>query len=138
MKKLFFSTTPFLQDLGLAILRISTSLMLVPHGWGKIENFSERLTTFRDPIGLGSALSLQLVIFAEFFCAILLALGFLSRLSLIPLIINMTVIVFVVHAGKPLSDKETALLYLVIFVFLMFSGPGKYSVDAQIKKNRPY
>lgn len=136
MKKLFFSTSPFLQDLGLAILRISTSLMLVTHGWAKIANFSERLTTFSDPIGLGPALSLQLVIFAEFFCAILLALGFLSRLSLIPLIINMAVISFVVHADDPFSNKEKGLLFLVIFVFLMFSGPGKYSVDAQIKKNR--
>ncbi len=135
MKKLFFSTSPFLLDLGLAILRISTSLMLVMHGWAKIANFSERLTTFSDPIGLGPALSLQLVIFAEFFCAILLALGFLSRLSLIPLIINMAVISFVVHADDPFSNQEKGLLFLVIFVFLMFSGPGKYSLDAQIKKN---
>jgi putative oxidoreductase len=136
MKKLFFSTSPFLLDLGLAILRISTSLMLVTHGWAKIANFSERLTTFSDPIGLGPALSLQLVIFAEFFCAILLALGFLSRLSLIPLIINMAVISFVVHADDPFSNQEKGLLFLVIFIFLMFSGPGKYSVDGQIKKNR--
>lgn len=136
MKKLFFSTSPILLDLGLAILRISTSLMLVTHGWAKIANFSERLTTFSDPIGLGPALSLQLVIFAEFFCAILLALGFLSRLSLIPLIINMAVISFVVHADDPFSNQEKGLLFLVIFVFLLFSGPGKYSVDAQIKKDR--
>ncbi|WP_194973689.1 DoxX family protein [Aquiflexum lacus] len=138
MKKLFFSTTPFLQDLGLAILRISTSLMLVTHGWAKIENFSERLTTFSDPIGLGPAASLQLVIFAEFFCAILLALGFLSRLTLIPLIINMAVISFVVHGDDPFSNQEKGLLFLVIFVFLMFAGPGKYSVDAQIIKNGSY
>jgi putative oxidoreductase len=48
----------------------------------------------------------------------------------------MAVISFVVHADDPFSNQEKGLLFLVIFVFLMFSGPGKYSVDAQIKKNR--
>ncbi|MBW3467683.1 DoxX family protein [Arthrospiribacter ruber] len=138
MKKIFFSTSQFMPAVGLALLRIGSALMMITHGWSKISNFSNNLTTFRDPIGLGPAVSLQLAIFAEFFCAILLAIGFLTRLSLIPLIFTMGVAAFIVHADDPFSTQEKSLLFLLIFVVLMFLGPGKYSVDAQIKKSRKY
>jgi len=138
MKKLFFSTTSFLPDLGLLILRLVSALMIMTHGWPKIAEFSSRLETFRDPIGLGPAISLQAAIFAEFFCAILLALGFMTRISLIPLIFTMGVISLIVHADDPFSVQEKPLLFLLIFVVQFMLGPGKYSVDAQIKKNRNY
>ncbi|MCC5938437.1 MAG: DoxX family protein [Lunatimonas sp.] len=138
MKQLIFSNKSFGTDIALLILRVGASMMLLTHGWAKITNFSERLNTFADPIGLGSALSLQLVIFAEFFCAILLILGFMSRVVLIPLIINMAVITFVVHAGDPFNKQELPLLFLVSFVVLMLTGPGKLSMDAQILRKRRY
>jgi putative oxidoreductase len=138
MKKFFFSTTPFLSNLGLLILRLGSALMIMTHGWPKIAEFSSRLETFRDPIGLGPAISLQAAIFAEFFCAVLLALGFMTRISLIPLIFTMAVIAFIVHAEDPFSGKEKALLFLLIFLVQFLLGPGKYSVDAQIRKNKNY
>lgn len=138
MKKFFFSTTPFLSNLGLLILRLGSALMIMTHGWPKIAEFSSRLETFRDPIGLGPAISLQAAIFAEFFCAVLLALGFMTRISLIPLIFTMAVIAFMVHAEDPFSGKEKALLFLLIFLVQFLLGPGKYSVDAQIRKNKNY
>ncbi|EON75551.1 hypothetical protein ADIS_3954 [Lunatimonas lonarensis] len=138
MKHLIFSHKSFGTDIALLILRVGASMMLLTHGWAKITNFSERLNTFADPIGLGPALSLQLVIFAEFFCAIFLILGFMSRVVLVPLIINMAVITFVVHADDPFSRQELPLLFLVTFVVLMFTGPGKLSMDAQILQKRRY
>ncbi|EOZ92180.1 DoxX family protein [Indibacter alkaliphilus LW1] len=138
MKKVFFSTSPYFADLAKLLLRVGSALMMLTHGWSKISNFSTNLTSFRDPIGLGPAISLQLAIFAEFFCAILLAIGFLSRLSLIPLIITMSVAAFIAHADDPFSSKEKPLLFLLIFIVLLFLGPGRYSVDGQIKKNRNY
>jgi putative oxidoreductase len=134
MKKLIFSTTSYFHDFSLAILRIGSALLMLTHGWPKISQFSTYLTKFSDPIGLGPASSLQLAIFAEFFCAILLAFGFLTRLSLIPLMITMSVAAFIAHADDPFGAKEKPLLFLLIFLFLFFAGPGKYSVDAQIKK----
>ncbi|MFC0262474.1 DoxX family protein [Fontibacter flavus] len=138
MKKLFFSTSPILSDLALLVMRVGVSLMMLTHGWPKIAEFSSRLATFRDPIGLGPAVSLQATIFAEFFCSILLALGFMSRLALIPLIFTMTVVTFIVHGEDPFSTQEKPLLFLLIYVALFLLGPGKYSVDGQIKKNRNY
>lgn len=138
MKRIFFSNRPFAVDIALLILRVGAAAMLLTHGWAKITNFSERLNNFADPIGLGPALSLQLVIFAEFFCSIFLILGFMSRIILIPIIINMAVIAFIVHADDPFSRQELPLLFLVTFVVLFFTGPGRLSIDGQIIKKRRY
>ncbi|MBD8488615.1 DoxX family protein [Echinicola sp. CAU 1574] len=137
MKKILFSNNPIASSLALLILRVGTAAMMMTHGWTKIINFSEYLTKFPDPLGLGTAVSLQLVVFAEFFCAILLGLGFMTRIVLIPLIITMLVAAFVIHAGDPFGSKELSLLYVTAFVTLFLAGPGSISMDAQIlKKNR--
>jgi|SRR5690554_5335083 len=137
MKKLLFSTRIYAIDVALLLLRIGTSVLIGTHGWPKIANFSSYLNSFADPLGLGVATSLQLTIFAEFFCAILVALGLVTRLALIPLIITMGTVAFVVHGADPFGDKELALMYLVAFVALFITGPGRFSVDAQIlRRNR--
>lgn len=110
--------------------------MLLTHGWSKITHFSERLNSFADPVGLGPAVSLQLVIFAEFFCAIFLIFGFMSRIILIPIIINMAVIVLIVHGGSGFGKQELAMIYLLVFIVLLFLGPGKLSLDGKILKSR--
>jgi putative oxidoreductase len=138
MKQFLFSARPWMNDLAIAILRIGSALMMLTHGWSKLINFSSSLATFRDPIGLGPAVSLQLAIFAEFFCAILLAAGLFTRLSLIPLIITMAVAAFGVHAADPFSTQEKSLLYLLIFITLLLTGPGKYSFDYRIGKRKRY
>ncbi|AGA77717.1 DoxX family protein [Echinicola vietnamensis] len=137
MKKILFSNSPISRSLALLLLRVGAAALMMTHGWTKIANFSEQLTKFPDPIGVGPAVSLQLTIFAEFFCSILLALGFMTRFALIPLTITMIVAVFIIHSGDPIGNKEVGLLYLATFVSLFFSGPGSISMDAQIlKKNR--
>lgn len=136
MKKIVFSHAPFSLDFGLLLLRLGTSLMLVSHGWSKVTHFSERLNSFADPIGLGPAVSLQLVIFAEFFCAIFLILGFMSRVILIPMIINMAVITFIVQGSGGFEKQELPMIYLLVFIVLLLLGPGKISLDGKILKRR--
>lgn len=132
MKKVLFSTRSYAVDAVLLGVRLAVSIMIMTHGWSKIANFSENLNVFPDPIGLGSAVSLQLSIFAEFFCALLVALGFMTRFALIPLIINMAVVVLVVHGADPFGVKELPLIFLLNFLALLLMGPGKYSMDYQI------
>jgi len=138
MKKLLFSTKPYFKDTAFLIFRVGVSLMMITHGWSKIASFSERVESFPDPLGIGVALSLQLTIFAEFFCAILLGLGFMTRLVVIPLIIAMITAAFVIHGSDPFSDRELALMYLLSFIFLFLTGPGLYSVDGRIYKKKRY
>ena len=126
-------------DFGLLILRVGFAAIMLTHGWSKLGVvLSGAEVQFADPIGLGMVTSFYLAIFAEFFCAILVILGLFTRLALIPLIITMAVVVFVVHSADPFAKQEAGLMFLIAFVFLLFSGPGRFSVDSIIarKTNR--
>lgn len=116
-------------DAGLLILRIGAGLLMATHGWSKLMGFSEKSGDFYNFLGLGDEISLALTIFAEFFCSMFLILGIGTRLFLVPLIIVALVIVFGVHGADPLSDKEHGILFLVPYITLMLTGPGKYSID---------
>ena len=125
------------RDTGLLLLRVITSLLMMPqHGWGILLSFSDRAQTWADPIGLGSEVSLALAIGAEFFCSILVAVGYVTRLAAIPLVFTMLVAAGVVHWEDPFSKKEFALLYFVPFVTLILTGAGRYSIDGWIAHKR--
>lgn len=126
----FFTTGGY--DLGLLILRVFAGAFLMTHGLSKIMNFGELSQTFLDPIGLGPQLSLILIVFAEFFCSILVIFGLLTRLALIPMIIGMIVAAFFTFPQFTFEGSEKALLYLVVFVSLMLTGAGRYSIDRLI------
>ena len=117
-------------NFGLLILRLGFGLLITfSHGWEKLMNFTEKAAHFPDPLGIGGSISLGLTVFAEVFCGIAIAVGLLTRLSTIPLIIMMLVAIFVIHGDDPFGKKEFALLYLIPFVALMFTGPGRFSLD---------
>lgn len=131
----FSNTKPISIDAALLILRISFGLLLAyNHGLDKLESYLKDSSDFYNFIGLGPSVSFALAVFAELVCAFLLSLGLFTRYVLIPLIITFAVAVFSVHGSDPLSDKEHALLYLMAFIALFLSGPGKYSIDARIMK----
>lgn len=124
-----------LSSLGILILRLFTGgCMLFAHGWGKLTKFGELSGKFADPIGLGSAPSLALAVFAEVFCAIAIMLGLFTRAAAIPLLITMLVAAFVVHDSDPFQKKEFALLYAAPFLMLILTGAGSFSVDAKLKR----
>ena len=123
------------NDTAILILRFFVGLfMLTAHGWGKLANFSERSGTFADPLGVGTELSLSLAVFAEVFCALFVTIGLFTRPALIPLIITMAVIAFIHHAPDPFKMQELALMYMIGYVVLFITGPGKYSFDHLIGK----
>lgn len=117
-------------SLGLLLLRLAGGgTMLMAHGWGKASGFLTRMSSFPDPFGLSSPVSLGLAVFAEVLCAMALILGFYSRWASVPLVITMLTAAFVVHADDPWSQKELPLLYAFLFTVQMITGPGRYSID---------
>ena len=124
----------------LTFLRILTGiLMMALHGWPKLQGYSVMSSGFPDPLGIGSQLSLILVIFAEFFCSIMLISGTFIRIASIPLIITMFVAAFIFHVDDPISKIELPLMYLGIYITLFIGGAGKYAFKLPIRStNRPF
>lgn len=121
-------------DAGLLLLRVwAGGTMLASHGLKKMEKiFGEGPIEFADPIGVGEAASLALAVFAEVGCGFALVVGLLTRLSTFPLIVTMAVAFFVVHADDPFGRKELAFVYLLSYVAIALTGPGRFSVDAKL------
>lgn len=126
-----------MADIGLFILRlVAGGTMLLSHGWGKLQNFSTLVEHFPDPIGLGPSISLALAVFAEVFCAFAIVIGLATRFAAGPLVILMTVAVFLIHSADPWAKKELAFMYWGVFGALILTGPGKFSVDGLLGKVR--
>src|SRR5215218_8827064 len=114
----------------LLVLRVgSASLMLVKFGWDKLTHFSQIAPKFSDPFHIGSTTSLSLVVFAEFFCSAFIILGLFTRLACIPLIIAMAVALLFNGNGDFFGKGANAGLYLICFLTLLITGPGKVSLD---------
>ncbi len=134
--KALFSTirNDRLVDAVILIMRVWVGSFMLTHGVPKLMNFfSDAPIQFADPIGIGVFPSLVLVVFAEFFCASFLILGFASRVFVIPLIINMSVAGFIAHANDPFGKKEMAFLFLLMYIVILVLGSGKFSLDRLIE-----
>lgn len=124
-------------DIGLLILRVGIAGLMLTHGIPKlIKLFTAEDIQFGDPLGVGPVVSLTLTVFAEAICAVLVALGFATRLSAIPPVIAMAVAGFMVHADDPFSNKEKAFLFLLVFLVIAITGGGKYSLDHYFMKGK--
>lgn len=112
-------------------LRIFFGVLFFVHGLDKIINFSTLSETFPSVLGFGSYMSLMLSVFCEFCCSLFLIAGLLERIILLPMIISMGVAFFVIHDSM-MPEGELSLIYLVIFIILFVTGPGRYSLDYMI------
>ena len=110
------------MDFGVLLLRLGVAVMMLVHGIPKL--------AFQDPLGIGNFLSLLLCVGAEFGCSILILLGFLTRLASLILVINMCVALFLVLGLSGWGAQELAAIYLLIYLTLFYTGPGKFSLDA--------
>ena len=116
-------------NFAMLLLRIGSGVLIMKHGFDKLTRFADMKTKFINFMGLGSTVSLSLTIFAEFFCGIFILIGLFTRIVTIPLIINLSVALFVAHKGDVFGDGERAALFLTCFFTILFCGPGKISVD---------
>lgn len=135
MKKLIstnYSTGAF--NAAMLILRLTFGVLMMNHGYDKLVHFAEYKVKFMNFLGLGSTVSLLLVVFAEFFCALFIVLGLFTRLAAIPLIILLCVALFKAHNGHFFTDGEMAALFLGAYLAILLLGPGKISVDGMSGK----
>lgn len=123
----------------LLIVRVFFGILFFTHGLEKLMNFNELSMTYPSVLGFGSYTTLMVTIFCEFCCSLFLIAGLLERVMTIPMILAMGVAFFDVHDAM-MPEGELALIYLIIFIILFFTGPGKFSVDylidTRIKKEK--
>lgn len=135
MKKIL-SVCPLNTDLAALLLRSIFGGLFVRYGYMKASSYNEILPMFQDIIGIGAKLSFDLVIFAELVCGFLVLIGFLTRLSVIPIFITMLVAFFIAHKNDPFDMKAMAFVLLCLSLVVFVYGSGKHSVDRALFKQK--
>ena len=130
MKKLLSTSYPaWAFNIAMLLLRIGMAVLMIPHGYDKLVNFASYKKDFINFLGLGSTVSLALVVFSEFFCSIFVLLGLFTRLATIPIIISTSVAVVHAHNLDIFGDGEHGSLFVVGLIVILLCGPGKASLD---------
>lgn len=111
----------------LAVLRIVAALLFIAHGTQKLLGFPA--TEFMPPAG-------SIFWFAsliEIFGGLLILVGFFTRYAAFIASGTMAVAYFMVHAPQnffPVNNGgDAAILFCFVFLYLVFAGPGAWSVN---------
>ena len=116
------------------IMRLIVGLMFACHGGQKLLGF--------PPGGHGAPTDMVGLVGAwiELAGGFLIAFGFLTRIAAFLSAGEMAVAYFMVHAKMgafPIQNKgEAAVLYCWVFLFILFYGAGRLSLDALIFRRR--
>lgn len=124
--------------LGPLLARLVFGYFWLETGISKLQNldgFTQRFMGWGIPF---PAFSAGLSAWTEMLGGLFLMLGFLTRLTCIPMIINMIVAIVLVvsHNLGSLDDFVEAdeVTYILIFAWLLIAGPGKVSLDTWIAR----
>jgi putative oxidoreductase len=118
----------------LSILRIVAGLLFLQHGVQKLFDFPPNPDTDSPPL-----LSLMgLAGLIELIGGGLVTVGLFTRVSALVLSGEMAFAYFMAHAPQgfmPIDNGgDLAVLFCFVFLYLVFAGPGLWSVDAIIMK----
>jgi len=127
------------RDIGLLILRVGIGIMFMIHGLPKLTAGPEKwvmLGGTMKALGVGFAPMAWgfMAALSEFGGGLLLALGFFTRPACIFLLATMIVAaVMHISKGDPFVKYSHAMEAGTLFLSLILIGPGKYSLDDQIR-----
>ena len=136
-------TNEALRNIGWALLRIATGVLLMTHGYAKfaraaaspdfqLGNFVEGVRSLGFPYPEFFA---WCAVLAELVGGALVAIGLMTRPAAMVAAFTMAVAVYS-HRADPFAQQEKALLFLLIFVTYAIGGAGPFSFDAWIRARR--
>lgn len=116
--------------LGLLLLRLIIGGAFMMHGWSKIQSpFG-----WMGPDSPVPSIFQGLAALSEFGGGLALILGFLTPLGALGIASTMAVAYKLAHSADPWigmgKSYEIVALYFVAAISLIFTGPGKFSLDA--------
>jgi putative oxidoreductase len=118
----------------LSVLRIVAALLFMEHGLMKLFHFPAAQPGVSDPLPMLLAAAAWL----EMVGGALLALGLITRPVAFVLSGEMAFAYFMEHFPRSffpaLNMGDAAILFCFIFLYIVFAGPGPWSVDAIRKK----
>jgi putative oxidoreductase len=121
------------------VLRVLVGKTFLQAGWGKLQNI-DKPTQFFAELGIPMPeFNAYLVGVTECVGGLLFIVGLGTRLVSVPLAITMIVALFTAHRsewseeGKTFLDASIAV-YLLTFLWCLFHGPGKLSLDAIVAR----
>lgn len=124
-------------DLGLLILRLSVGVLMLLHGFGKLNGGLTFIQGMVIDKGLPGFIAYGAII-GEIVAPLALIIGFRSRLAAIVLAFNCLVAVLMVHSGDVFTLTQTGgwaieLLGLYFFgsIAIFFAGAGRFAVSHQ-------
>src|SRR5271167_530591 len=132
-----------LEQYAILLVRISIGLFFAISGANKLFVAGSRQTMYETLVAAKVPLPRLMTYFlagVEFVCGSLLTVGFLSSAACVTLLIDMTVATLtsalstLPKGRSPLNWLDDFLylpevLYVLFFIWLICSGPGKFSVD---------
>jgi putative oxidoreductase len=138
-----------LEQWAILLVRVSIGLFFAISGANKLFVAGGTKPVYDTLVKANAPFPRQLAYFVsgvEFVCGSLLAVGLLSSLACVALLIDMTVAVLtsalatIPKGLSPLNWLDDFLylpevLYMLFFIWLICSGPGKFSVDYRLAGN---
>lgn len=124
------------KDLGLLVLRVGIGLIFIKHGYPKLMGGQEKWIWLGNQmvhVGITFAPSFWglMAAVAECIGGVLLVLGLATRLAAF-LMADVMIIAMLMHVnqGDSFTTYSHPMSLLVVFVSLLISGAGAYSLDA--------
>ncbi len=123
--------------LPILLARVSVGVLFFESGRGKLFYKLNELIEYFAQLGIPfPELQAPMVAAIEFIGGICLILGFATRLASAPLAVTMIVAILTAQLDKAKTVGDflylPEVLLVVIFFWLIFTGPGKYAIDNRI------
>jgi putative oxidoreductase len=140
MKQLFAqsvntSVTYLLFNSTMLFFRIAISLeMICVHGLKKLGIGVSAAERVPNPLHLPEAFNYAFAVAANIFFPFLVLIGLCTRLATLPTLAVTLTGYFVLHWSDGALVRDTPFIYSVVFLIILFMGPGKYSIDNYISK----
>jgi len=131
---------PCATEWAYVLLRVVAGLMLIPHVWPKLMAGPAAVAAnVMARRGIEPALAAAYVTIAfEVAGAILITLGLLTR-PMAALLVGEFIVIVISHFktggwGVGSGGAEFAFLWLIVYIYILARGGGRYSVDAKMGK----